>query len=339
MAPPIIVARTAAQNAFDHKGWRFENKTGPILSTSERKTFTEQLASDCAPLTVPALPEAVFGGNWLTITHECGQTFNFDAKGAISCWVRQSADKGSDGIRTQQASLASWKKVEQTIGGTEDYDWTFSTDYSGDTSSFKKNPVSIETSCATNASGARGAREVISPGGGKPSASAGAEKPSFIESSCATKLEYDAWTPEASPWTAHKGSGFEPHMSLLRRRDVPILHYVDLPLYEDDMGDNGDSVMRVRVRVMPTCFLVLLRHALRVDGVLIRHYDTRIFHKFGTSIVLRDRRLGEAPLVPLRAGDEPDVLGRSASMPNEQEAAEKLAMRPPKSEIIEELLL
>ena len=78
-------------------------------------------------------------------------------------------------------------------------------------------------------------------------------------------------------------------MDLLRRRDVPIMHFVDLPLYEDDLGDNGDSVMRLRLRVMPSCFLLLLRHALRVDGLLIRHHETRIFHKFGLPHVLRAR--------------------------------------------------
>ena len=51
--------------------------------------------------------------------------------------------------------------------------------------------------------------------------------------------------------------------------------------------------------MMPSCFLVLLRHALRVDGVLVRHHDTRYFHKFGSPLVLRDRRLAEAALAPL----------------------------------------
>ena len=147
-------------------------------------------------------------------------------------------------------------------------------------------------------------------------------------------------------------------MALLRRRDVPILHFVDLPLYEDDLGDNGESMVRLRLRVMPNCFLLLLRHALRVDGVLIRHHDTRIFHKFGSTNVLRARRLAEAPLQPLRkpeplpekfdarprfdapapwAGNMPQP--GSASVPNENQAAERLARMPPKSESIEELFM
>jgi len=100
-----------------------------------------------------------------------------------------------------------------------------------------------------------------------------------------------------------------------------------------------------------------------VDGVLIRQHDTRVFHKFGSPHVLRDRRLGEARLAPLRKPvllDEPAAATaapwatttphrlvyeqqqaslRSASVPNEQQAAEKLATLPPKSESVEELLL
>ena len=178
--------------------------------------------------------------------------------------------------------------------------------------------------------------------------------PSFIDSAFRTKVEYEEWlraqsretAPESTPWKEHKGSGFD--MALLRRRDVPILHYVDFPLYEDELDDNGSSVVRLRLRVMPSCFLVLLRHALRVDGVLIRHYDTRYFHKFGTPHLLRDRRLAEAPLAPLRKPGNPEDAASftapapalsSASVPDERQAAEKLALLPPKSESIEELLL
>jgi len=147
---------------------------------------------------------------------------------------------------------------------------------------------------------------------------------------------------QQSDWREHKGSGLD--MALLRRRDVPILHSVDIPLYEDDLDDNGESMVRLRLRVMPSCFFILLRHALRVDGLLIRHHDTRIFHKFGTPHVLRACRLAEAPLAPLPkphptgAPDAPNAIPR-ASLPNENQAAEKLAMIPPKRESIEELLL
>ena len=46
---------------------------------------------------------------------------------------------------------------------------------------------------------------------------------------------------------------------------------------------------------MPSCWFVLLRYWLRVDGVTIRLRDTRCFHAFGTSTVVREHSFKEAP--------------------------------------------
>jgi hypothetical protein len=46
---------------------------------------------------------------------------------------------------------------------------------------------------------------------------------------------------------------------------------------------------------MPSCWFVLLRYWLRVDGVTIRLRDTRCFHAFGTSVVIREHSYKEAP--------------------------------------------
>ncbi|CCU99161.1 unnamed protein product [Malassezia sympodialis ATCC 42132] len=57
----------------------------------------------------------------------------------------------------------------------------------------------------------------------------------------------------------------------------PILFYDDIVLYEDELGDNGSSLLHVKVRVMPTSLLVLQRFFLRVDQVVFRLFDTRLF--------------------------------------------------------------
>ncbi|KAJ3168639.1 hypothetical protein HDU88_001532 [Geranomyces variabilis] len=72
------------------------------------------------------------------------------------------------------------------------------------------------------------------------------------------------------------------------KRPDPILFYDELVLYEDELADNGTAILTLRVRVMPTCFLVLLRFFLRVDGVLFRVNDTRLYHEFGTNRVVRE---------------------------------------------------
>jgi type 2A phosphatase activator TIP41 len=60
----------------------------------------------------------------------------------------------------------------------------------------------------------------------------------------------------------------------------PILFYDDIVLYEDELGDNGCSMLGVKVRVMPSGFLVLQRFFLRVDNVVFRIFDTRMYVGF-----------------------------------------------------------
>ncbi|KAJ1552941.1 hypothetical protein HK405_009481 [Cladochytrium tenue] len=90
------------------------------------------------------------------------------------------------------------------------------------------------------------------------------------------------------------------NVDLLRRPD-PILFYDEVVLYEDELADNGACVLNVRVRVMPTCFLVLMRLFLRVDGVLFRVRDTRLFHAFGSPVVIREYREMEEPYAAVKA--------------------------------------
>ena len=49
-----------------------------------------------------------------------------------------------------------------------------------------------------------------------------------------------------------------------------------------------------RFRIIKDCFFGLLRHYLRIDNVVVRILDTRIFHSFGDNYVLRDFQVREA---------------------------------------------
>ncbi|TFY82753.1 hypothetical protein EWM64_g1249 [Hericium alpestre] len=77
----------------------------------------------------------------------------------------------------------------------------------------------------------------------------------------------------------------------------PILFYAEVPLFEDELHDNGTSHLLVRIRVMPTCIFILSRLTLRVDNVLFRAHDTRIYHSFSSSppLVVRETNGWEAP--------------------------------------------
>jgi len=82
----------------------------------------------------------------------------------------------------------------------------------------------------------------------------------------------------------------------LSRQD-PILFYAEVPLFEDELHDNGASSLIVRIRVMPTSLFILLRFTLRVDNVLFRTQDTRLYHSFASNppLMVRDISGWEAP--------------------------------------------
>ncbi|KAG9351548.1 hypothetical protein JZ751_022799 [Albula glossodonta] len=67
-------------------------------------------------------------------------------------------------------------------------------------------------------------------------------------------------------------------MEKLKAREQ-IMFFEDVLLFEDELHDHGVSMISVKIRVMPTSFFVLLRFFLRVDGVLIRINDTRLYHE------------------------------------------------------------
>jgi len=76
-------------------------------------------------------------------------------------------------------------------------------------------------------------------------------------------------------------------LELLRRPD-PILMYDELVLYEDEMADNGITMFSCKIRVMPERLLLLCRFFMRLDNVIFRIRDTRVFVEFATGEVIRE---------------------------------------------------
>ncbi|KAL2940659.1 TIP41-like protein [Bienertia sinuspersici] len=88
----------------------------------------------------------------------------------------------------------------------------------------------------------------------------------------------------------------------------PILFYDEVVLYEDELADNGVSLLTVKVRVMPSGWFVLLRFWLRVDGVLMRLRDTRLHFVFGAQsfpVILRESCWRECTFSALAAKGYP----------------------------------
>lgn len=67
-----------------------------------------------------------------------------------------------------------------------------------------------------------------------------------------------------------------------------ILFYDDMILFEDELADNGISILNVKIRVMDERLLLLNRFFLRVDDVLLRVIDTRVCVEFDENKVMRE---------------------------------------------------
>lgn len=100
------------------------------------------------------------------------------------------------------------------------------------------------------------------------------------------------------------GYQFEPTttpipLDLLKRPD-PILFFDNVILYEDELADNGASMLSCKVRVMPARLLLLSRFFMRLDNVLIRIRDTRVYIDFETREVIREYQSKECDYESVR---------------------------------------
>jgi type 2A phosphatase activator TIP41 len=67
-----------------------------------------------------------------------------------------------------------------------------------------------------------------------------------------------------------------------------IIQYYQVEFFEDELSDNGISEGKIRFRIMDDCFYGLMRSYLRLDNVVIRNIDTRIYYGFGDEYIIRN---------------------------------------------------
>ncbi|SMR53962.1 unnamed protein product [Zymoseptoria tritici ST99CH_1A5] len=73
---------------------------------------------------------------------------------------------------------------------------------------------------------------------------------------------------------------------LLSRQD-PIEFFNEVDLFEDELADNGIAILNIKIRMMPDRLLLLSRYFLRLDGVIVRLRDTRVYVEHGSNKVIR----------------------------------------------------
>lgn len=71
-------------------------------------------------------------------------------------------------------------------------------------------------------------------------------------------------------------------------------------LYEDELADNGIAMLSCKIRVMPSRLLLLTRFFMRLDNVLVRLRDTRVYVDFDTGEVIREHLSKEAEYEKVR---------------------------------------
>lgn len=102
--------------------------------------------------------------------------------------------------------------------------------------------------------------------------------------------DYRGTTHKASStendWQATDDSKTPIRTDLLSRQD-PILFFDEVMLYEDELADNGIALLSIKIRVMADRLLLLCRFFLRLDGVIIRLRDTRVYIEHSTNTVIR----------------------------------------------------
>lgn len=76
-------------------------------------------------------------------------------------------------------------------------------------------------------------------------------------------------------------------LELLKRRD-PILFFDEVVLFESELDDNGISIFSCKVRVMEQRMLLLARLYMRLDNVVVRVRDTRLYVDFEKEEVIRE---------------------------------------------------
>ncbi|KEZ42449.1 Uncharacterized protein SAPIO_CDS5649 [Scedosporium apiospermum] len=109
-------------------------------------------------------------------------------------------------------------------------------------------------------------------------------------------------------------------LELLKRRD-PILFSDEVFLYESELDDNGISVYSVKLRVHEKRMLLLARLFVRVDNVIVRIRDTRVYVDFEAEEVIkehcdREDTFANVKRALLMTGRLPDAITASLRDPN-----------------------
>lgn len=226
------------------------SKSGPIDALSRR-------------LGGLPVPEMIFGDNLVALRHApTGWALAFAAEPALDAVDKTGANMLQVAYAGAWSSSRERSQAHDIREVVRPYDWSYSTDYAGSETPGRRRAVPPPPPPPGGA-GAEGEGEG-EIGEGEGQGQGGAE------------------TKRLAPTTERQIP-----LELLRRRD-PILFFDEVVLFESELDDNGISLYSVKVRVMEQRMLLLARLYMRLDNVVVRVRDTRVYVDFATEEVIRE---------------------------------------------------
>ncbi|KAL2259047.1 hypothetical protein VTK26DRAFT_7411 [Humicola hyalothermophila] len=239
---------------FSHRTFTITTLKRPILKAGPIDALSSRLG-------IP-VPEMIFGDNLARITHaRTGWAVSFSAEGALD-----TVDKTGASGMLRVAHAGEWSRSREGSALTEGirevvrpFDWSYSCAYKGDEAEGRQ---------------AERLRRVVLGGRGEGGGRGGAQ---------GGKGRGEGGKGEEEE--EEEGEGIP--VELLKRRD-PILFADEVVLYESELDDNGISLLSVKLRVMEQRMLLLCRLFMRLDNVLVRVRDTRVYVDFDREVVVRE---------------------------------------------------
>lgn len=237
-----------------------------------------------------SMPDMLFNDNSLRLEHRSGVGIEFNALDALKLVIETKDPLQvavADGWQSARADFPFAKSV------VKPFDWTFTTDYRGtliNNIRLKRQQQSAQPRSGTQLSSSH----VIQSLSFAQDRATGDNKQPSVDSLNLTDR------PDQSDQSGFKIEETDERIDVnkLKVRE-DILFQEDVLLYEDELADHGTAQYSVKVRVMPKSFFILARFYLRVDGVLARINDTRIYHELNKKYLLRQYTNREAKLSSL----------------------------------------
>jgi len=229
-----------------------------------------------------SMPDMLFNENLLRLEHSSGVGIEFNALDALKL-IEETKDPlqvaVADGWQSARADFPFAKSVVRP------FDWTFTTNYRG-------------TLINVNRRKRKPAQQRSEPDSSSDSMSSMDNEEGKLVMDTTAKNKKAQQQVDSQSCLVVEETDERIDVNKLKVREE-ILFYDDITLYEDELADHGTAQYSVKVRVMPRSLFILARFYLRVDGVLARINDTRIYHEMGKSYLLREYTNREAKLKPL----------------------------------------